>query len=363
MKNDLFIVRDENKFGSLFIGGARQKRAPLLFRLIGALTGWIVLGIPSAWAVGALYYDLPVSWLRVPAAAIFAIAVLAAFIFVRPFWKRALAILAGFALVLCWWLTIKPSNDRDWQGDVAQTPWVEINGDDATFHNVRNFEYRSTTDYTPHWETRTVHLSQLTGIDLFINYWGSPYMAHPIVSFQFADGPPLAMSIETRKRTGQEYSAIGGLYRQYTLIYIASDERDVVRVRTNYRKGEDIYLYHTTVTPAQARERFLDYIASINELHTTPRWYNAVTANCTTSIRTQHDASERQKWDWRILFNGKADEMLYEKEALATGGLDFDTLKSRSKINDAAKAADADPDFSKRIRAGVPGFEKVTSPQ
>ena len=118
-------------------------------------------------------------------------------------------------------------------------------------------------------------------------FWGSPWIAHPIVSFQFADAPPLCFSIEIRKKLGQTYSTIGGLYRQYELIYIVADERDVIRLRTNYRK-EDVYLYRTTISPAHARERFLEYIHSLNALRNKPRWYNAITTNCTTSIRTQH---------------------------------------------------------------------------
>ena len=184
---------------------------------------------------------------------------------------------------------------------------------------MRNCDYRTETDFTPHWETRTVRLSQITGMDVAINYWGSPWIAHPIVSFQFADALPLCFSIETRKTIGQKYSTLEGLYRQYTLIYVVADERDCIRLRTNYRR-EDVYLYHTLASPAQARERFREYINTINALHENPRWYNAVTSNCTTSIRTQRAAKLRAPWDWRILLNGKADEMLYQDHAIATGG-------------------------------------------
>jgi len=218
---------------------------------------------------------------------------------------------------------------------------------------VRNCDYRTDTDYTPHWETRTVRLSQITGIDLAIDYWGSPWIAHPIVSFQFADAAPLCFSIETRKTAGQTYSTIGGLYRQYALIYIVADERDVIRLRTNYR-NEDIYLYHTTAPPNRARERFLEYVRSLNALRTQPRWYNAVTTNCTTSIRSQHPSKERIPWDWRILLNGKGDELLYRDGGLVTGGLPFAELKARSLIDTRARAANDSPDFSKLIREGLP---------
>jgi Domain of unknown function (DUF4105) len=140
----------------------------------------------------------------------------------------------------------------------AQEAWAEVKGDEVTLHNVRNCDYRKDTDYTPRWETRTVRLSQLTGLDLAINYWGSPWMAHPIASFQFANAPPLCFSIEIRRKIGENYSAIGGFFRQYELIYIVAGERDVIRVRTNFRRGEDVYLYRTTASPEKARERFMD---------------------------------------------------------------------------------------------------------
>jgi hypothetical protein len=320
-------------------------------RVIAWVLAWLIALGCVAWAFGALHYDFPVS--KTVVAWVFVVIVVAAIIFLRGAIKKLCAVFLVFALVLAWWLTQKPSNDGNWQPDVAQLAWADINGDEFTFHNVRNCDYRTDTDYTPHWETRTVRLSQITGIDLAIDYWGSPWIAHPIVSFQFADVSPLCFSIEIRKAVGQSYSTIGGLYRQYTLIYIVADERDVVRLRTNYRH-EDIYLYHTTAPPDRARERFLEYVHSLNALRTQPRWYNAITTNCTTAIRDQRPTGERAPWDWRILLNGKADEMLYEHGALLTGGLPFAELKRRNLIDDRAKAADASPDFSQLIRVGLP---------
>jgi hypothetical protein len=311
----------------------------------------IVAALCVAWALGALYFDFPKAGAF--AAIFFVIALFAIVVFVRGKLLKLGIIFAACALVASWWLSLKPSNDQPWQSDVAQTAWAEINGDEITIHNVRNCDYRTETDFTPHWETRTVWLSRLTGMDVAINYWGSPWIAHPIVSFQFADAFPLCFSIETRKTIGQTYSALEGLYRQYTLIYVVADERDCIRLRTNYR-CEDVYLYHTLASAARARQRFREYINTINILHDNPRWYNAVTSNCTTSIRTQRAANLRAPWDWRILFNGKADEMLYQDHAIATGGLPFAELKQRSLINERARAADDDPDFSRVIREGLP---------
>jgi hypothetical protein len=318
----------------------------------------LILAIPLAsiaiaWEFGAVWFDAPFGAGNRIAAALLATAFVIVLLLVRPFWRKLGIFGVLFAGVLIWWLTLKPSNNGNWQPDVAQLAWADINGDEVTFHNVRNCDYRTDADYTPHWETRTVRLSQITGIDLAIDYWGSPWIAHPIVSFQFADAAPLCFSIETRKTAGQTYSTIGGLYRQYALIYLVSDERDVIRLRTNYR-NEDIYLYHLTVAPARARERFLEYVHSLNALRTEPRWYNAITTNCTTSIRSQHPSKERIPWDWRILLNGKGDELLYRDGGLVTGGLPFAELKARSLIDARARAANDSPDFSKMIREGLP---------
>jgi hypothetical protein len=310
-------------------------------------------GIAIAWAFGAVWFDAPFGAGNRLAAVLLAITFVVVLLFVRPFGRKLIIFVVLFAGVLIWWLTLSPTNDSDWQPDVAQKAWADIQGDEVTLHNVRNCDYRTDTDYTPHWETRTVRLSQITGIDLAIDYWGSPWIAHPIASFQFADAPPLCFSIEIRKKLGQTYSTIGGLYRRFELIYIVADERDVIRVRTNYR-NEDIYLYRTTVSPAQAHERFLEYIHSLNTLRNKPRWYNAITTNCTTSIRTQHPANERVPWDWRILLNGKGDELLYERHVIVTSGLPFAELKTRSLIDTRARAANDSPDFSKLIREGLP---------
>ena len=321
-------------------------------RLLGWVFAWLVALGCTAWAFGALHYDFPV-W-RSGVECTFVLTVVAAVLFVRGRWRKVFAPFAAFILVLSWWLTLKPSNEAAWQPDVARSASAEMNGDAITFQNVRNCDYRTETDYTPRWETRTVRVSQITGIDLAIDYWGSPWIAHPIVSFQFADAPPLCFSIETRKKVGQSYSTLGGLYRQFELIYIVADERDVIRLRTNFRH-EQIYLYRTTISPAHAHERFLEYVNALNILRDKPRWYNAITTNCTTSIRTQHPPNERAPWDWRILLNGKADEMMYQRHFIATDGLPFAELKARSLIDARAQAVNDSADFSSLIRAGLPG--------
>ena len=308
----------------------------------------------TAWAAAALYFDLlPGGNLKIILAAVYAIAMIAALFVLRRGGVGVEICIVGFALVWIWWLTLKPSNDRAWQPDVAQTAWAEIDGDRVTIHNVRNCEYRTEGDYTPRWETRSFDLSQVRGMDLFLTYWGSPWIAHPIVSFQFGDNDYIAMSIETRKEVGEVYSAVRGFFRYYELIYTVSDERDVVRLRTNYRKGEETYLFHTRATPEHARATFLNYLKKINRIHNRPEWYNALINNCTTNIAALAGESE---WDWRVVLNGRADQMLYERGDLATANLPFAQLKEQAHINAAARAANDAADFSRRIRIGRAGF-------
>jgi hypothetical protein len=264
-------------------------------------------------------------------------------------WRRRVALGGLAALVLAWWLSIAPSNHRDWQPDVAILPWAEVDGDAVIVHNVRDNDYRTERDYTVRHEDRRFSLAGLRTMDLFLSYWGSPLIAHTIVSFGFDDGRYLAVSIETRKEKGEDYSAVAGFFKQYELIYVVADERDVVRLRTNYR-GEDVYLYRLLTPPEVARPSFLEYLRHVNRLRDRPEWYNALTHNCTTAIRGHARPPGARSWrSWKLLANGYLDELAYEIGAVDRG-LPFPELRARSRINEAARAAGDAPDFSRRIR-------------
>jgi Domain of unknown function (DUF4105) len=312
----------------------------------------------TIWSAAAIFFDSPFPALRAPGAIVYLVAVLAAMIFVRRYHAGTLIALAGFLFVTLWWFTLKPSNEGNWQPDDAQTASAEINGDHVTIYNVRNCSYVTSHDYTCQWETRSYDLANLSGIDLFITWWGPTLIAHPIVSFDFGPQGHVPMSIETRDVVGQSYSAIRGFFRQYALIYTVSDERDVVRLRTNFRKDEEVYIFRTTVKPEFSRKVFLDYIQRVNDLHNKPEWYNAATNNCTTNIDVSASQAQGKPtvYNWRVLLNGKMDEMLYEHNRLVTGGLSLPALKAQAHINDAAKAADDSPDWSQLIRKGRVGF-------
>ncbi len=320
----------------------------------------VALGL-TAWSAAAIFFDSPFPHLRTPGAILYLIVVLGAMLSLRRRHLGVLLAFVGFAVVVTWWFTIKPSNSRDWQADDAQTYYADINGDNVTIHNVRLCDYITTKDYTCKWETKSYNLSNLNGADIFITWWGSPWIAHPIVSFDFGDQGHIALSIETRDVLGQTYSAVRGFFRQYELIYLAAEERDIIRLRTNYRKEEEVYLFRTTASPELARKIFLLYMQRANSLRVTPEWYNAITNNCTTNIAVS--AAEARKKEtshnWRILLNGKLDEMMYADNDFVTRGLTLPQLREQAHINAAGKAADDSPNWSELIRKGRVGF---TSP-
>jgi hypothetical protein len=333
------------------VAGSPRRRFGRL-RGLARVLAWVVLVPASIWAVAALYFDLPVAGLRVPLATLYGLGVVAVWIRARRPWKLIITA-AAFAGVLAWWFSLRPSNDRNWLPDLAVLPWAEISGSRVTIHHIRHCEYRTETDFDVRHYDRTFDLDRLRTADLFLVYWGSPHIAHTMMSFGFDGGEHVCISIETRKEKGESYSAVKGFFRQFELAYVIADERDVVRLRTNFRQGEEVYLYRLRSTPAGARQLLLEYLARANHLREHPEWYNAVTDNCTTGIRMQRTAADRIPWDWRLLANGHGDALLYERGLIATD-LPLAALKERSHINARAKTAPPDETFSQRIREGVP---------
>jgi hypothetical protein len=325
-------------------------------RWLGYTTLGVSLLILTLWAAAALLIDARAAWLRRPLVILYLIAVTSVWFRVKRRWVAAALTLGGFLLVAGWWSTLQPSNNRDWQSDLAVLPYADIDGNKVVLHNIRNCDYRSETNFDVHYYDKTFDLVRIRTADLYMVYWGSPYMAHTMMSFGFEGGDYVCFSIETRKEKGEGYSATKGLFRQFELIYIVADERDVVRLRTNYRQGEEAYLFRLRASPERVRKLFLDYLHRANGLRNQPEWYNAITDNCTTGIRLQQSAADRAPWDWRMLVNGYGDELLYERGVVATN-LPLVDLKERGHVNARARAADKAVDFSSRIRQGVPGID------
>ncbi len=334
----------------------RPRARPL--RIALAVLAALLLAVFTAWGALAIRYAAPLGdAARQNASLVFAALGLAAVvgIFARRLRWLTAAFVALGAAVLVWFLRLQPSNDREWQPEVARLAYADVQGDQVTIHNIRNFDYRSETDFTPHYYDKTFDLRKLDTVDLIGSYWMGDAIAHMMVSFGFAGEDYLTVSIETRKEVGESYSTLAGFFRQYELYYVVADERDLIRVRTNYRKDppEDVYLYRTNAPPENVRRLFLSYIEEINSLRTKPEFYNTMTTNCTTNIWTHTKVNGAVPFSWKILASGYVPSLLYDLGRVDTR-LPFEELRRRARVNDAAQAADTAADFSQRIRATVP---------
>jgi hypothetical protein len=305
------------------------------------------------WATLAIFYsNLPWPFLRLVLAGFFAsFAIWALFLSRRR--RVFVAAIGLFLSVVVWWILISLSHDRNWRQEVAVMPRAVINGDRVRIAGVRNFDYRSTTDFTVRYEEREAQLSYLTALDFYVSYWSEGPVGHTFLSFIFDNAPPLCISIETRPEVGEGFNPLASLFKQFELIYIVGEERDVVRVRTNHRH-EMVYLYRLNTSANDVRRLLMIYLQRINELADRPEFYHLLTNSCTINIiRYANAAGRRGRFDLRHLLNGLIDSYLYHSGRV-DATLPYDELRRRSLINVAAQAADAAPDFSQRIRASVP---------
>ncbi len=313
----------------------------------------LLLTVMIAWTSLALFYSqVPVRGVR------FLLALACGAFGVWAIWfahrLRAQAFLVCLFLVvfLCY-LAKSPSHDRDWRPDVAKLPQAFVNGDVVTFTGVRNFEYESRDDFSARYEERVVNISDLTGIDLIVSYWRPGPVAHTFVSFHFADAPPICISIETRPERNEGFAPVASLFRQFELIYVVGDERDLIGVRALHR-GEDVYLYPIQASPDAVERLFRNYIERINQLAAKPEWYHLLSNNCSLNIvRYANAAGRNGGFDVRHLLNGYIDRYLYQNGWVRTR-LPFEEFRRRSRINDAIQKAVDDDDFSQQIRRSLP---------
>lgn len=319
-----------------------------------------VAGI-TGWGALALWFQIPGPWpLRVLAIGAWCALGLAASR--RPTARTRFAPGPAFALaclvLLVWWSTLQPSHERPWADDVARLLEAEVDGNLVTLRNVRNFEWRTETDYTSRWETRSYDLDRLASADLILSYWMGPQIAHTLVSFGFDDGEQLVFSLEIRKERHEDFSAIGGFFRRFEQVIIAADERDIIRTRSNVR-GEDVHLFRLEMSPEELRALLLGYVERANALGDTPQFYNTLTSNCTTIVfELARQIAPTLPLDYRLLLSGHLAEYVHDLGRLAPGYA-YAQLHARGHINARAIASDGGDDpaaFSRHIRQGVPGI-------
>ena len=273
------------------------------------------------------------------------------------YWFAALLLWLPAVLVLMlWWRSIRPLGNLDWADELQHISTGEIDGDRLQIHNLRNFDWRTEQDYEVRWESREYDLSQLVGVDMLLSRWGRPGIAHVLVSFGFTDGRHLAFTVEVRRQRGEKFSEIGGFFKQFELCILACDERDAVRLRTNVR-GEDVSLYRVRLKPPACRQLLMAFIEAGNQLDRQPRFYNTVTANCTTLVfNMMRRIFPRLPLDFRLLLTGHLPSYVESVGGLIPG-YSLDSLNRLGQITARAHKADRDPQFSRYIREGVPGWD------
>lgn len=272
---------------------------------------------------------------------------------------------AWMLALLAWWSTIQPQADLDWADEVAHL--VEIAPDSQQtqivhLRNVRNFIWRSDSDYTPRWEARSYNLDALTSVDVGLSYWMGPAIAHTLVSFGFQDGQHVVFSIEIRKERHEQFDALAGFFKQYEMALVAADERDILAVRTNIR-GEQVHLYRVRMSPPRMRALFLAYAQQASALAQTPSFYHTLTANCTTIVwELARSIGEALPLNWRLLVSGYLPEYLRDVGGLASAQ-PLAALRQAGDITQRAQTWQAPPgtddaaqsaDFSRHIRAALP---------
>jgi hypothetical protein len=337
--------------------------AASVLRIVALLLETLLLGMPAAWGALALRYQVSG---RLPKG--LALLLWSAFtlgVLIALWQGRAGLAFASFApafaALLVWWRRITPTNDRKWADDVAQITNGSIDGNRVTLRNVRNFDWRSNSDYTQRWETRTYDLDQLTSVDMIMSYWDGWAIAHMLISFGFDDGQHIAFSVEVRRRKNATYSELGGFFKRDGLSIIAADERDVIRVRTNIR-GEDDYLYRIRMPLPAMRSLFIGYVEQADRLLCTPRFYNTITVNCTMLVyHMMKRIVGYLPWSYRLLFTGYLPAYVHR-----VGGLDqrytLEELRTLGRITDRARQSDRSDSFSADIRRGIPALDRADLP-
>jgi hypothetical protein len=331
----------------------------------------LVIALCGGWGVLALGIAGPEGTpLRLGLAAAYGAASLAALVALalrRWRWRAVAAYAALFAAALAWYFNLAPSNDRDWLPENARLAHATVDGDFVTVHNIRDFSYRTETDFTPAYYDKRFDLRKLEGVDLAATYWMGPDIAHVFMSFAFAGGDHLAISIEARKEKGEGYSTVKGFFRQYELIYVVASERDLIGLRTNVRQDppEQVHVYRLKGDLQSARRFFMEYVNKINALAKRPEFYNSLTTNCTTNIwMNSRVNAEHLPFSWKILASGHVPEYLHEHGRLADTGQPFTAVQQRAFVNPLAQAAGlsgSTADFSRRIRAGAASADPAAS--
>jgi len=234
---------------------------------------------------------------------------------------------------------------------MAVLPYARMRGDRVRVYNVRDFRYVDEETYVVKFDNRTYDLDDLETLDFIVcPFKAMPGLAHTMLSFGFRDGEYLAVSVEVRLEEGESYSVLGGAMRQFEIMYVVADERDVIRLRTDVR-DTDVYVYRARATPEQVRALFTDVMKRVNMLKQRPEFYDTFANNCTTNIvaHINHIHPGTVPWNPTSVLTGYSDRVAYSLGLLVDFG-SFEETRKHAHINQLAARYREDPHFSARIR-------------
>ncbi len=259
--------------------------------------------------------------------------------------------LAVIAIIIVWQLMLKPSNDRNWSADQDTLPYAEINGNLVTMHNIRNFTYRSTSDYTESYYDKTYDLNKIKNVYYIVEPFAGLGAAHTFLSYEFEDDTFLSISVEIRKEKGEKFSPLKGLFKQFEIMYVVADEKDVVKLRTNYRKDQ-VFLYPIKASKEGISKLFMSMVNDINALNKEPAFYNTAMNNCMTTIahHVNKVTTKKVPWNYTHLLPLNSDKYALELGLIDSLETDITALRAKYKINALAEQFADSEDFSLKIR-------------
>jgi hypothetical protein len=249
-------------------------------------------------------------------------------------------------------ITVRPSLTRDWTSDQAVLARAEISSTTVAITNIRNNIYRTTKDYDVQYYDKTFILDELESVWYMVEPFSGhgAGAAHTLLSFGFKDGSYVAISVEIRKEKGESFSPVKGILRQYELVYVVADERDVIKLRSNYRK-DDVFLYPVKTSKENMRTLFVSMLERANKLATEPEFYNTLTSTCTTNLVSHVNdiVPGRVPLSYKVLMPAYSDELARDI-GLIDNTLSIEELRAKYRINDRAMEYADDPHFSEKIR-------------
>jgi hypothetical protein len=263
-----------------------------------------------------------------------------------------LTIVGGLAAVLLLIrVTTTPSVNRDWAPEQATLPSIQYFDDDVYVRNIRNARHGA-GEMQPGavYFDRSYRVADVEKVWLVLERL-SLRRAHLLVSFEFPGNHFLVFCPEPRLEKDESFSFLGGLFRQYELVYMVTSEKDAIGHRAN-TLNHPVILYEMPLAPAQRRALFLGMAERAKRLANYPEFYHSIFNNVTGNVMAHlRKVADRTPSGWRY-WPARPERIIY-KMGLLRRDQTIEILSTRGLIKDLARACQDREDFSECIRKTV----------